>query len=186
MFKAALRFLLYIPLGLFMTILNYPLAPFVVLAARPDGFLPRSLRIFQTPDNSLDGDYGWQTEHRLFRSSPKVDQGWRRWVNRFLWLWRNPCHGFKIEYLGFGLKPGFVYAALGDEATTNRPLHNGLVFRRVANPGGPAAFQLYIVRAWSKKYCLRLNLGWKIWQSPAAGSSLQYVCSVNPFMGYGG
>lgn len=184
MIKAIIRFLGWLPLSLLATLISYPLAPLVVLLARPDGFLPHSLRIFQTPDNSLDGDYGWKTEHRWFKKSPKVDEGWRRWVNRFRWLWRNSAHGFKREYLGFVPKEGFVCSVKGDQATSNRPLHNGAVLRWVVNPDGKAGFQFYFVRAWSKNRCLRINMGWKLWQNPKIGEYAQHVCSINPLMGW--
>ncbi|MDR2947292.1 MAG: hypothetical protein LBV79_11190 [Candidatus Adiutrix sp.] len=184
MIKAVFRFIFFIPLGLTMTALSYLIAPFAVLLASEAGWLPHSLRIFQTPDNSLDGDKGWKNEHRLFRDSPKVDQGWRRWINRFLWLWRNPAHGFKREYLGFSPGSGFAYAYRGNQQTGNRPLSNGVVYRQATNPDGRTGFQFYFVRAWSKKYCLRINLGWKLWQSPPVGEYAQHVFSINPFMGY--
>jgi hypothetical protein len=184
MFRSILRYILYLPLGWFMTILSYPLAPFAVLLASEDGWLPHSLRIFQTPDNSLDGDKGWKNEHRLFKGSHKVDTGWRRWINRFLWLWRNPAHGFKREYLGFSPEPGYTYTYRGNQHTGNRPLSNGVVYRKATNPDGKVGFQFYLVWAWSKKYCLRINIGWKLWQSPAVGEYAQHVFSVNPFMGW--
>lgn len=183
MVKAVFRCCLYLPLGLAMTILSYFLAPLVVLTAREDGYLPHSLRIFQTPDNSLDGDRGWRTKHRLFRSSPQVDEGWRRWVNRWLWLWRNPAHGFKREYLGFRPAAGYAYSFSGDQATGNRPLHEGWVFRKAVNLDEKTAFQFYLVHAWSETRCLRINLGWKLWANPKVGADAQHVCSINPFMG---
>ena len=116
----------------------------------------------------------------LFRS----DQGWRRWINRFRWLWRNSMHGFEREVLGVTPEPGFLYHFQGEQQTGNRPYRPGRVRRTVINPGGRAAFQFYLVRAWSDKYCLRINLGWKIWQRPKAGEVCQHVVSINPFMGW--
>lgn len=182
--RAMLLYLLLVPASLIMSLLNYPLAPLVVLFADDYGWLPGWLSWFQTPDNSLDGDKGWQTEHRWFKGHPLVDKGWRRWVNRFRWLWRNSMHGFEQEVLGFTPAPDFEYSFRGKQTVSNRPICNGLVWRVASNPGGRAAFQFYLVRAWSKKYCLRINLGWKLWQSPTTGKCCQYVVSVNPFMSW--
>ncbi len=182
--KSASRWLALVPVSLAASLLNYPLAPVVTLFADEAGWLPRWLSWFQTPDNSLDGDAGWKNEHRWFRDSPKVDRSWRRWVNRFRWLWRNSMHGFERSVLGFTPAEGFSYLVRGEERVGNRPLWNGLVLRAAINPGVRAAFQFYFVRAWSPKFCLRVNLGWKLWQSPAAGRPCQHVMSINPFMGW--
>jgi len=182
--KALARWLWLTPVSLLASLLNYPLAPLVVLFADDSGWLPNWLRWFQTPDNSLDGDHGWKTEHRCFKGHPKVDQGWRRWVNRFRWLWRNSMHGFEREVLGFTPADGFKYSFRGNQSVGNRPLMNGLVLRAAVNPDGRAAFQFYFVKAWSGRYCLRINLGWKIWQNPQVGESCQHVISINPMMGW--
>lgn len=182
--RAMVLYLLLIPVSLIMSLLNYPLAPLVVLFADENGWLPHWLSWFQTPDNSLDGDNGWQTEHRWFKGHTLVDQGWRRWVNRFRWLWRNSMHGFEQGVLGFTPEPLHYYFHQGNQNVSNRPICNGLVTRDVTNPDGRAAFQLYLVWAWSPKYCLRINLGWKLWQNPVAGKRCQHVVSINPFMSW--
>lgn len=182
--RAVGRYLALVPVSLGLSLVNYPLAPVAVLFADEAGWLPRWLNWFQTPDNSLDGDAGWKNEHRWFRASPMVNQGWRRWVNRFRWLWRNSMHGFERAVLGFTPAPGFTYLARGGQAIGNRPLREGLVWREAVNPDGRAAFQLYLVKAWSARYCLRVNLGWKLWQNPKEGRVCQHVVSLNPFMGW--
>jgi hypothetical protein len=184
MIKSVFRYILFVPISLAATILNYPLAPIVVLFADKQGWLPSWLWWFQTPDNSLDGDDGWKAEHRWFRYSPDINGGWRRWVNRFRWLWRNSMHGFEQSVLGFMPGSAFAYSCSGNQETSNRPLSNGAVCRAVINQSGKTAFQLYIVRTWSKSFCLRINLGWKIWQNPKPGQYCQHVFSINPFMGY--
>ena len=181
-FKSIARFMVFIPLSIFVTILSYVLAPLVVLFANRDGWLPNWLWWFQTPDNSLDGDFGWRTEHKWFKEY--LDRGWRRWVNRFRWLWRNPAHGFKNSVLGFIPKGGYGYLSRGQYNVSNRPLVEGLVRRNIWNPDGRGAFQIYFVWSWSAKYCFRINLGWKLWHYPKVGECCQHVCSINPFMGW--
>jgi len=171
-----LKYLCLLPVNLFAALFGYLLAPVVSLFADDSGWLPNWLNWFQTPDNSLDGDKGWQTEH-LWIWAP-------RWINRTRWLWRNNMHGFNTSVLGFTPSFGFDYTFYGKQAVSNRPLVNGYVLRLIKNRNKQRAFQFYYVRKWSCDYCLRINLGWKIWQSPKYGKKSQYVFSINPFMGF--
>ena len=90
----------YVVLNLIGTILTFPLA-FVVVLFKEDkegwldngskwGVGPRLkswLSWFQTPDNSLDGDHGFQEKHNPC------------WWSKVQWLWRNPFYGFAVKYL---------------------------------------------------------------------------------------
>ena len=93
-----LRYLLYLPLFILATIATYILAPVLVLFAK-DGWLPSWCWWFQTWDNSLDGDNGWQFEHRPFLNifPYRSLSSFQRWVCRFMWLWRNPAYGFAYK-----------------------------------------------------------------------------------------
>lgn len=51
-----------------------------------------SLSWFQTPDNSLWGDYGWQNEH--------CAGFYKTYWGKAAWLVRNKCYGFNWDYLG--------------------------------------------------------------------------------------
>lgn len=53
--------------------------------------LPSWLSWFQTPDNSLDGDNGWKTEHWQWRF--KLPSWLATYVGHIGWLWRNPACG---------------------------------------------------------------------------------------------
>lgn len=173
-----IKYWLLVPITLITRIVNFPLAPVVVLFASDDGWLPRGLWWFQTPDNPLDGDIGWINEHRPYNPEQSKFQ---RWVNRWRWLWRNSFYGFGYSVKGFSVKPGFKYSAIGDEAVSNRPYHAGLVRRYLRNGDGKRYFQFYYVRAWTKKRCIRVNLGWKLWGPMTEGRRVQYVFSISPF-----
>ena len=81
-------------INLIGTVLTFPLA-FILAVLKEDkegwldngtqwGVGPRLfqwLSWFQTPDNSLDGDHGWQEKHS------------HGWWSRVQWLWRNPFYG---------------------------------------------------------------------------------------------
>ena len=92
-----LRYLTFLPLFILATVATYVLVPFLVLFQK-DGWLPNWAWWFQTWDNSLDGDNGWQFEHRPWLDVPYADlNSVQLWVCRFMWLWRNPAYGFAYK-----------------------------------------------------------------------------------------
>lgn len=161
------------------TICNLFLAPFVVLFVDNDGWLPKWLWWFQTPDNPLSA----QVQDRWF---PEHDTPLKRWINNVSWMYRNSMYGFSESILGFTIEEGFTYLCIGDENVGNKPLHEGSV-RRYLTSGGKTYWQWYYIKAWGPaKYqrCIRINLGWKLWGSRSIGQKKSIVCSFNPFMGY--
>lgn len=176
-----LKWILLTIINIIANIANLPLAPIVVLFASDDGWLPSWLAWFQTPDNSLDGDYGWKTTHLKFKNSINPIA---RWFNRTRWLWRNSMYGFSESVLGAKIKSKFKYKCIGSENVSNRPLLSGLVLRIAINHSGEIFWQMYYVKAWSEKYCIRINLGWKLWGGLSADTIRPIVLSVNPLMGY--
>jgi hypothetical protein len=177
-----LRYAALVVVSILADLLNYALAPVAVLFASDDGWLPRWLSWLQTPDNSLDGDGGWRTEHRPYLVE---DSKAHRWWNRTRWLYRNSMYGFAIDVLGAKTLPTDTLAIEGDQAVSNRPLHNGLVRRYIVRDGKVIYFQWYFVRAWSATRCVRINLGWKLWSfRPGEAINCQLVFSPSPFMGH--
>ena len=162
--------------------MNYFFAPIAVLFASEDGWLPRWLWWFQTPDTSLDGDGGWKEEHRRFKVE---DKPWKRWYNRSTWLYRNSMYGFAIDVLGAKTRGSDVLVSFGDKATSNRPIRNGLIRRFLYRDGKLIYFQWYYVRQWSATRCLRVNIGWKLWGfESGVDKNCQLTFSPNPFMGF--
>lgn len=178
-------------------VLFVPLSLFAVwcLVPREKGgmnpHLPAWLSWFDQPDDDLDGDYGWKTKHRWFKNSPKVDTGWRRYLNRVRWLVRNPAYGFDIDVLGFTLAGDYFVDGINyslessfvNGYPSDRPLRPGRLLRTVTNSGRRYWF-FYLVRKWSNKYCLSIKFGWKIWETAKAGDECQFVCSINPFASF--
>lgn len=116
---AILRYLIYLPLHITLTALSYILVPFLVLFQK-DGWLPKWCWYFQTWDNSLDGDTGWQIEHRPFLSEPyETLSGFKKYICRVLWLYRNPVYGFEKTILAasegditqYGVYPNVLYVS---------------------------------------------------------------------------
>lgn len=141
----------YVVINLIGTVLTFPLAFIIVLFwsdkegwlnnATTKGVGPRLanwISWFQTPDNSLDGDAGFQAIH-----SPG-------WWSKVQWLWRNPFYGFAVKT--FDGSTGMSYS--GD-------LHCD-----EAHPGhllvkGHGLFQYVLFKPMFGK-TLYLNLGWNI------------------------
>lgn len=165
-----LKWLLLLPVMIVVTILTFPLAfvlPF--FAIEREGFLdngtkfglgwylPNWLSWFQTPDNSLDGDEGWRTEHWQWRYkfSPKI----ATYIGRVGWLWRNPGYGVGVEYL---LGDPITGTYKGDLNVNDSPGVEGQCFiyvqnlvqwvwvRKIGNTGKC----FYFVFGWNIKGCL--------------------------------
>ena len=149
-----MSFLLYpflVIINLIGTVLTFPLALFIVLFKKDEmGWVnnatakavgPRLIKLFtwfQTPDNSLDGDAGWEAKHS------------HSWWSRVQWLWRNPFYGFAV--VTFDGSSGMSYS--GDLNCS--PTEQGHIFVR-----GHGLFQwVYYKKLGSK--CLYLNFGWNI------------------------
>lgn len=165
--------------------LNLVLAPLAVPFAR-DGRLPRGLSWLQTPDNSLDGDNGWKTEHMTWLNArgDRLD-ALRRYVKRVLWLYRNPMYGFDFAVLGAKCRSGDSAFWHGDPHTGIDHPGTLLILVYRGTPLKPIYFQWYYVRAWGRSNRrLRINLGWKLWGFHGQTETLQCVCSINPFSYY--
>lgn len=153
--------------------LNYFLAPFVVPFASDSGWLPDWLSWFQTPDNSLDGDSGWRTEHWQWIKS--------RYIRRVLWLYRNSMYGFKIDILGVQLGQYFYYQHKGNQSVSDNPYTPGWVYRTIKTADdGQIAFQFYLIVPTLSGKCLRAGAGWKLWQHPKKGDRMQLFLTFNP------
>lgn len=162
-----LKWLVMVPVMVIVTTLTFPLAfvlPF--FAQYREGwhdngniygygyYLPNWLSWFQTPDNSLDGDYGWQHEHWQwrFKLPPRIST----YVGRLGWLWRNPGYGFGV--VRFNSAVPVVATYTGNAAVNDSPGVEGWC---LVHAGG--LFQLvWVKRIGSGSKCIYANLGWNI------------------------
>ena len=163
--------------SLFMTVVGRIVAPIVVPFASEDGWLPSWLNWFQTPDNSIDGDNGWKTEHWQwrFKFSPPV----ARYLGRVGWLWRNSMYNWSINVLGAKLKATDTMFTEGDPLTSDNPAHSGTFKRRVYRDGKLIYWQWYFIYVYSKTRCIRMNFGWKLWGFDGTDKNVQYVLNPN-------
>jgi len=174
-------------LVIFNLILKYliawPLTPIIVLFAKKDGWLPWWLNYFNTVDSNLDGDAGWINESRPFKNNT----WFYRYFNRCRWLWRNSLYGFNESVLAvrFDINKQW-YSCQGSETIGNGPGgHSGTVKRRLHFSGNTIAWQWYTIRRLKHfpNKCIRINLGWKLWNYPNAGKGhLAFSCWINHFI----
>ena len=93
--KWFLYLLIGVPFELFAKLLSSLLAYFV----QDDGWLPKWLWMFQTPDNTCDGDRGHKERW------PRDGVFWT-WMRRCAWLFRNSAYGFNYYVLGVHYRTG--------------------------------------------------------------------------------
>lgn len=149
-----------------MNVAAYPVAP--IMSLFPEAVARHRFSWFVTPDNPLTGDGGHQLRHA------GSSEYWRR----VTWAWRNRAYGFSASVLK-AVTDGPVYER-GDYQVGNHPLHEGTRFLWTAE----GFWQFYYVRRTISGRCLRINIGWKLWDHPGRPLFGQYVISINPLMGY--
>lgn len=115
--------------------------------------LPRWMSWLMTPDNSLEGDGGWQHEHWQWRF--KLPTNVAHYVGYVGWLWRNPAYSFGMKYID-GLQP-IVYT--GDNSI--RDNENAREGSLLVNSSDLFQF-VYVKRILNTNKCLYVNLGWNI------------------------
>lgn len=169
------RWFLLAVLDLIVTGVSIPLAfvlPFFAIG-RPT--LPAWLSWFQTPDNPLDGDEGWRTQHWQWRY--RLPAPLATYVGRVGWLLRNPVYGFDTSVLGFDAGAKVEISKRGPSALGGT-LATGWFFATALNLDGTRAWQFYAVKVWGRK-ASRVNFGWKLWQAPGR---CQFAMSINLFL----
>ena len=159
------------------------LAPFLSLRTG-DGW-PSWGGWFWTWDNPPQGDRGFLTKRAPF---PNAVTGWRGWVNRTAWLWRNPLYGLKRRLAVPLLGDTELPIITGDSYISDRYGPPGRRRATIWRDGGIDAFELYIVRPYKlfPNRCLRVRVGWKIGgDSFLEDGFAPLVCVINPFKSYG-
>src|SRR5690606_27578269 len=89
--------------------------------------------------------------NRFYLAEPGANPGWLRYVNRVLWIWRNPAYYVKHHLLGFDT------AGAVDPYTRSR-------FDTLTNGRGQTAF--LFERQWPR---LRVQFGWKLYRDDPDG-----------------
>lgn len=156
-------------------------APVLALFVDEDGWLPRFLWWFQTPDNSCDGDAAHMERW------PRDGWGWT-WLRRTAWLFRNSAYGFNIVAIGFKWQAGDFKTVDGDPAVGDRSGVSGLCKWRIVRDGKAVAFQIYYVkhyRIFGTWKCVRAGAGYKIWGDQTGQVFGQHWLYFHPCKGSG-
>lgn len=147
--------------------------------------LPWWLSWFDTPDNPLDGDGGWRDEHLLFLNSNAY--GFKRWLKRTLWLYRNCAYGFSESVCGAKLATNMPVRVYGDPFIQNRP--HGKAGWFYATVGDDRWCFMFVMKWPFVGICFRVYFGWKV--KPEAELDMvafpvtrMLVFTGNPFMGF--
>lgn len=178
--QGVLLALIYLPLDLLVTAIGWLLAPVLPLFASDDGWLPRWLWWFQTPDNTIDGDHAFNTPSK----HPYITKMPRHW-RRVFWLIRNPAYGFSWTVLATSPLPGNPYRFAGDLMAKDRAGQFGWCFSWIE---GTHYFHLKVYQKTLLGKCLKFRIGWNLAQSlmnkTYPGKVIKYCFTCNPFKSY--
>jgi hypothetical protein len=137
-----------------------------------------------TYDNPPQGDRGWIRERSPF---PKIIDGWKGYINRVMWLWRNPNYPLQaalaVEYAHY-----LIVSFNGNDKISDKYAKPGWYFATATNSrnADTVAFEFYCVLPWAFGKCLRARLGWKIMSSKFETSGIApLVNTINPFKTFG-
>jgi hypothetical protein len=160
-------------------------APIIAAFTRPMSHdLPRYSwgGLWGTYDNPPQGDEGYVRKRAPF---PGVTTGWRGYLNRCMWMLRNPLYGFAVK-ASVKWSPDLVITHKGNERISDKRKVPGWYFATARKRGKLAAFEFYCVLPWGLGRCLRARLGWKIMTDKFSRYGFaQLVNTCNPFDGYG-
>lgn len=138
--------------------------------------------LWGTYDNPPQGDEGFAFKRAPF---PNVNTGVKGYLNRCMWMIRNPMYGFArksaVDY-----KQDVIVTHIGDENISDKEKRPGWYFAKAKRKGKVIAFEFYGVFPYSKTRDVRLRLGWKIMTDKFKRYGFaQLVNTINPFDGYG-
>ena len=188
MIAAIFRWLFLLVADLAVFVLAWLLAPILPAFAIGKDHLPYELSYFSAEDNPLDGDIGYVMLHAPFKGYGVT--GWRQYINRVVWLWRNPGYGFSYRVLGHRVDSQPLVVSgdplVSDSVNLTVGRMHGLSGHVLVRDG--VAFEFYLVRQYGDSgKCFRLRMGWKLlgWVNDPAtwslGRKAQFVCGIKPF-----
>lgn len=169
-----------------LLLLTVPIAAPVVAAlyrAQPHGLPAYKWGwMWGTYDNPPQGDEGYVRKRAPF---PGECFGWKGYLNRVMWMIRNPMYGFaRLVALDYNVTQ--VQHLIGKDGISDKEGIPGWYFVRVYSPHKLVGFEFYGVFPYSKTRDLRVRLGWKILTSKFKEKGFApIVNTINPFDGYG-
>ena len=138
--------------------------------------------LFGTYDNPPQGDRGWVRERCYF---PAVVTGWKGYLNRAGWMWRNPCYGLaKRLSIPYGCADRIEL--IGNPDISDKKRIKGYYFVRAYHKDKIVGWEFYTILPYTENKCFRMRLGWKIETRKFAMLGFApLVHTITPFKQYG-
>lgn len=140
--------------------------------------------IWGTYDNPPQGDEGYVRKRAPF---PGYTTGWRGYLNRCMWMIRNPLYGF-ARRTALNYSSDQVRHVIGHDGISDKDKIPGWYFVRLHSmkSGKCVGFEFYGVFPYSKTRDLRIRLGWKILTDKFRDRGFAPIVNTfNPLDGYG-
>ena len=146
---------------------------------------PKWGKIFQTYDNPPWGDEGYRAKRAPFPFEGEPISRFKAYINRVVWMYRNPLYGFKKEY-GIDYDPILKKHIKGDPGISDKYKRPGYYRVDLTRGSKLIGFELYWIKPWSENRCIRARLGWKIDTDKFERYGFaQFVATFNIFDSYG-
>lgn len=185
-----------------MIVLKFLLAfafkiPLLLLTALPAAVIVPIFTRWQTPelglytwggwwgtfDNPPQGDRGYVSRRAPY---PNEFDGWRGYINRAVWMLRNPLYGY-TKFTGIDYDSDDILSIKGNPDISDKYKIAGWMHASLRDVSGKLkGFEWYSVTPWSKTRNLRIRLGWKIKTDKMQERGwARHVFTINPLDGYG-
>lgn len=164
-------------------------APIIAAFTRAQSYHPGPYTwgwIWGTYDNPPQGDEGYVEKRAPF---PNEIDGWKGYVNRVVWMCRNPLYGFaRMSAIVFTTDS--ILSVIGNPDISDKYKVPGwyYVTLRDTDTLELLAFEFYAVIPWWLPFDrdLRIRIGWKMLTDKFAATGFApLVNTCNPFDGYG-
>lgn len=180
-----LKWLVLAILDLLMTLTVVVAAPVIALFTREQEYGKPEYTwgwLWGTYDNPPQGDRGYVTKRSLFLNETTGIKGY---VNRVMWMFRNPLYGFSRR-AGLVHKDTYKVVTTGNPDISDKYKIPGHMLSKLYDGNKLIGFEFYMVKPWSDTKDLRVRLGWKLTTDKFASTGFApLVVTANPFDGYG-
>ena len=138
--------------------------------------------LWGTYDNPPQGDRGFVTKRAFF---PNCTTGWKGYVNRIQWMWRNKLYGLD-KYTGIKYSKDYRIEVEGDQTISDKYKRPGSYTVKLFDGNKLIGFEYYLIKPWSETRDIRVRVGWKILTDKFERFGFApHVGTMNPFDGYG-
>lgn len=138
--------------------------------------------LWGTYDNPPQGDEGFVRKRAVF---PEVTTGVKGYINRVMWMLRNPLYGL-AKRMALPYSPTAKLVITGNEDISDKYKISGSMFAKLYEGDKLIGFEYYLVKPYSEIRDLRMRLGWKMTTDKFKEKGFaQFVGTINPFDGYG-